>query len=169
MFGNFSREIALRSLHSFLIQGPCCLITEEGLKAFSDCLLVCLLHKSDTLVKKLDVVITLNAVKTALIVAAAAPVKVEVLLSSGATSQHRFEDVNTEEAGSGNYVFGYDEKNSTEDSFLNESRLHEVKVGSYALSTTDGRQRIVSYVADAVEYPAAALYNATAVAVNAPF
>ncbi|OQR68768.1 cuticle protein 14-like [Tropilaelaps mercedesae] len=54
------------------------------------------------------------------------------------------------EDGRGNYKFGYNEKHATGGSFRSEtgSAYGGVK-GSYGLVDADGRQRIVSYVADA--------------------
>ncbi|UYV73581.1 hypothetical protein LAZ67_10004165 [Cordylochernes scorpioides] len=99
-------------------------------------------------------------------------------LGTGASSQFRSQD------NAGNYAFGYDEGHASGGTFRRESGSHGVKVGSYGLSDADGRQRTVSYVADAAGFraniqtnepgvdsskdPAATLVNKHAAVVAAP-
>ena len=50
--------------------------------------------------------------------------------------------------GHGNYIFGYDENHSTGGSFRKEKGGPGIQIGSYGLRDSDGRMRIVNYVAD---------------------
>lgn len=69
-------------------------------------------------------------------------------VSTGTSSQFRSED------NYGNYQFGYDETHASGSSGRRERRSGGVVRGSYELHDADGRQRTVSYVADAAGFRA---------------
>jgi len=71
-----------------------------------------------------------------------------VLIGTGSSAQYRSQD------NAGNYAFGYNEDHATGGTFRRESGVPGAVSGSYGLRDADGRQRIVSYVADAGGYRA---------------
>ena len=87
-------------------------------------------------------------------VASAAVITPANIASSGSSSVSRSED------GTGNYQFSYTEQGLTGGSQRSESGdAFGRKTGSYALSDADGRQRIVSYVADETGFRASIQTN----------
>ncbi|KAH9415157.1 hypothetical protein DERP_006247 [Dermatophagoides pteronyssinus] len=64
------------------------------------------------------------------------------IVNTGSSAVARSED------GHGNYIFGYDENHSTGGSFRKEKGGPGIQIGSYGLRDSDGRMRIVNYVAD---------------------
>lgn len=63
-------------------------------------------------------------------------------VQTGSSSQFRQED------DLGNYNFGYDEAHATGATSRREEQVNGIVRGSYSLNDADGRQRIVTYIAD---------------------
>ncbi|XP_015785102.1 adult-specific rigid cuticular protein 15.7 [Tetranychus urticae] len=87
-------------------------------------------------------------------VASAAVINPAGIVSTGSSSVSRSED------GTGNYQFSYTEQGLSGGSQRSEQGdAFGRKTGSYALSDADGRQRIVSYVADETGFRASIQTN----------